>query len=133
MYLSTIKEQLFTFLYSCGFGFLLGALYDFFTFFLLFLPKKKAFVIADDVIYMIVCTFLTHLFSLSVDNGGFKMYIYMAFAIGWLMWYFTFGFMISNIKNTIAVLIKRIFLKIKRTFLRYREKLQKNSKKNENS
>ena len=85
MYLDTIGEQLRVFLYSCGFGFLLGVLFEVFMFFTLMLPRSKVVTFVTDFLYMVTCTFLMFIFGLSVHDGSFKFYVYAGAVIGWFV------------------------------------------------
>ncbi len=134
MYLDTIGEQGRLFLYSCGFGFFLSALFDVFEFAGEFLPRRKTVYIVRDVLYMVLCTFLLFFFNLAADDGRFKFYIYASSAIGWLVYYFSLGFFTRSIRKTISTLVRRCFVKIKKLIssiiLKLKEKRVKKSKKN---
>ncbi len=135
VYLLTIGEQLKIALYSCGFGYLLGLLFDLFEFVLLFLPKKKFFFVFSDITYMISVTFLMNLFSMAVDTGAFRLYIYASAALGWAVYYFTLGRLSRNVRQVLKRAVCSVFVKFKTGILRFstkwREKKQKKSKKNE--
>lgn len=135
MYLDTIGEQSRVFLYSCGFGFLLGFLFDVFELTGEFLPKRKSFFVVRDIVYMVISTFLMFIFSLSVDNGSFKFYIYAAAVLGWFVYYFSVGSFTRSVRLTLSTFIKLIFKKIKkaisRIILKIKEKRVKKSKKSE--
>ena len=113
MYLETIGEQSRIFLYSCGFGFVLGFLFSVSEFFGLFFRKSKTVTFVRDVIYMVVATFISFLFSLSVGNGNFKFYIYSAFALGWLVYYFSMGAFERKFHNRIYLCFNAFCQKIK--------------------
>lgn len=134
MYLETIGEQGRLFLYSCGFGFFLSALFDAFEFAGELLPKRKAVYIVRDVIYMVLCTFLLFLFSLAADDGSFKFHIYAGSLVGWLVYYFSLGFFTRSVRKIISSLVKRCFTKfgklILSIILKLKEKRAKKSKKN---
>ncbi len=135
MYLLTIGEQSRIFLYSCGFGFLLGLLFDFFEFLFIFAVGKKSVRIFLDVLYMIVCTFLMFLFSLALDNGSFKIYIYAAAAMGWFIYYFTVGVLTRRVQFAFAELVMAFFGKFKSgiysLFCKIKKKSSKKLQKNE--
>lgn len=126
MYLDTIGEQIRIFLYSCGFGFVLGFVFDISEFIGEFLPKKRSVTITRDVIYMVVITFATFLFNIAADNGNFKFYIYAAFAAGWFVYYFSVAGFSRRVRFTVSSFFKSFFKGIK---LRRKKKTQKKSKK----
>ncbi len=130
MYLDTIGDQSRVFLYSCGFGFLLGFLFDVFSFLGEFFPKKRGFIIARDFVYMVFCTFLMFLFGLSVHNGSFKFYVYAGAAIGWLIYYFSAGAFTRRVHFVITAAVKDFFRKFKRGILSFTSKIkEKRAKK----
>lgn len=135
MYLDTIGEQSRVFLYSCGFGFFLGFLFDVFSFVGIFLPKRKGVIFTLDFIYMIVLTFLMFIFGLSVHNGSFKFYVYLGGATGWFVWYFSAGVFSRSVSFRVAEGVCSFFRKIKRGILKtvekIREKRAKKAKKSE--
>ncbi|MBQ7956535.1 MAG: spore cortex biosynthesis protein YabQ [Clostridia bacterium] len=123
MYLKTIGEQTVIFLYSCGFGFILGIIFDLFELAGEFLPRKKAIIFAKDIIYMVLCAFLSFLFSLAADNGSFRFYIYAAFPAGWFIYYFSVGSFTRRVRQTFSTFIRGRFLKF------VRKTKEKNAKK----
>ncbi len=135
MYLDTIGEQVRVFLYSCGFGFLLGVLFEFFMFLRLLLPRGKIITFAADFLYMVVCTFLMFIFGLCVHNGSFKFYVYAGAVIGWFICYFSSGAFLRKISLSFSGKIKSAFFYFKRGILflkrKFSEKRAKNLKKSE--
>lgn len=125
MYLDTIAEQSRVFLYSCGLGFLLGFLFDVFSFIGFFLPEKKGVTIARDFIYMVLCTFLMFIFGLVVHNGSFKLYVYAGAVLGWFVWFFSVGMFTRRISFKISEDICTAFSKFKRGILNFACKLKK--------
>ena len=134
MYLDTIGEQGRVFLYSCGFGFFLGFIFDVFSFVGIFLPRSKGVIFTLDFIYMILITFLMFIFGLSVHNGSFKFYVYLASAIGWFVWYFSAGAFSRSVSFRVAEGVCTFFRKIKRGILKTAEKIrEKRVKKSKKS
>lgn len=129
MYLDTIAQQCRNFLYSCGFGFLLGLIFDVSEFIGEFFPDKKYITVTRDIIYMVLCTFLMFLFNLSVGNGTFKFYIYAAAAIGWFVYYFSVGSFTRNVRNTVSFFVKRFFRTMKSHFFHLYKKHKEKKKK----
>ncbi len=129
MYLDTIAQQCRNFLYSCGFGFLLGLIFDVSEFIGEFFPDKKYITVTRDIIYMVVCTFLMFLFNLSVGNGSFRFYIYAAAALGWFVYYFSVGSFTRSVRNAVSALVKRFFRKMKSFFSHFYKKHKEKKKK----
>ncbi len=130
MYLDTIGEQVRVFLYSCGFGFLLGILFEFFMLFTLVLPHSKIVAFVTDFLYMVTCTFLMFIFSLSVHNGSFEFYVYAGAVIGWIVCYFSSGAFFRKISLAFLQKIKGAFVYFKRGILAIgRKRSEKKAKK----
>lgn len=135
MYIDTIGEQVRVFLYSCGFGFVLGILFEIFMFLRLMLPRGKISDFVTDFLYMVVCTFLMFIFSLSVHNGSFKFYVYGGAVAGWFICYCSSGAFFRKFSAVFSDLLRRTFLKFKRRISAFKgkimEKRAKNLKKSE--
>ena len=130
MYLDTIGEQLRVFLYSCGFGFLLGVLFEIFMFFTFLLPRNRVVTFVTDFLYMVTCTFLMFVFGLSVHNGSFKFYVYAGAVIGWFVCYFSSGSFLRKIFFSFSGKVKGVFSYFKRGILAFRRKIgEKRAKK----
>ncbi len=122
MYLDTIAEQGRNFLYSCGFGFLSGLLFEVFEIIGEFLPKKKIVFIVRDVAYMVICTFVIFLFNLTISNGIFKFYILSGIVAGWIVFYWSVGFALRYVREKISAFFKAIFRRFKKRIKRISEK-----------
>lgn len=130
MYLDTIGEQLRVFLYSCGFGFLLGVLFEVFMFFTFMMPRSRIITFVTDFLYMVTCTFLMFIFGLSVHNGSFKFYVYAGAVIGWFVCYFSSGSFLRKISLAFSGKVKGAFLYFKRGILSVSRKIgEKRAKK----
>ena len=137
MYLDTIAEQAKIFFYSCGFGFLLGVLFDVFELAGDFFPKRKISFFVRDIAYMVICTFLMFLFNLAVGNGTFRLYIYASSAMGWVIYYVSVGSFTKGIRESVSLCLKSFFRISNRRFTalwgKLRKKKTKNPKKSKNS
>lgn len=91
MYIEDISAQLNVFLYSVGFGFLLGLLYDILKIIRVLIIKSNRAVIIQDVVYFLLCSLLTFLFLLVVNNGKFRFNVFVALAFGFFVYYLTLG------------------------------------------
>lgn len=135
MYLDTIAQQGRNFLYSCGFGFLLGVLFEISEIIGEFLPKKKFVFMVRDITYMIFCTFLIFLFNLTISNGIFKFYVLAGIVFGWTAFYWSAGFVLRSIREKISAVLKAFFghfkKRIKRIWEKHKAKKAKKVKKSE--
>lgn len=128
-YIQGLAEQTEIFLYSLGFGFLLGILYDLFRTLRLIISRSKGFAFFTDLVYFAVCAFLTFCFIMVVDSGKVRLYVALGEILGWLIWYFSFGAIALKVTNAVTGFFRRIFSavskRIKRIFGRIFRKLSK--------
>lgn len=91
MYIDNIASQLQVFLYSVGFGFILGLVYDLFRIFRVFVIKNSKAIPMQDIAYFLLCAILTFVFLLVVNNGRFRFNIFAALVTGFTAYYLTLG------------------------------------------
>lgn len=113
MYILTLAKQTQIFLLSLGFGFILGIIYDIFRIIRLTFSKQniknsKPTVIVYDIIYLLLCCFLTFIFILTASLGKFRWYVIVGEILGFTVYYFSFGFIVINVSNKIIDILKRI-------------------------
>lgn len=110
VYIQGVAEQTQIFLFSIGFGFLLGILYDVFRTVRIIISESKGFVLFMDLLYFLVCTFLNFCYILTVDYGKIRFYVIFAEILGWLIYYFSFG--------AVAIRFSRFVSKALKSFAR---------------
>ena len=129
-YIQGIGAQTEIFFFSLGFGFLLGILYDVFRTLRIIISDAKGFVIAADLIYFAVCSFLMFCFNLIVDNGRVRVYVIVGEILGWMIYYFSLGTLAIKLTNSVRRFFKsRIFAPIRRFFGTLRKKMSSFGKK----
>lgn len=114
--LSSQEQILF---YSILFGMLLGMIYDFFRIIRLVHSTKQKLLFFQDIVYFLICGFLTFLFLLVVNYGQSRFFIIAGELIGWCIYnltvgkvtYIIFKFMFGVCKKILQY-IKSVFLKI---------------------
>lgn len=104
----TITAQTQMFLLSCGFGFLLGLLYDGFRIFRMAFLKQKTVVFFQDILYFIVCGCLTFLFCLTMNYGEIRGYVLLGEVLGWIVYYFSLGAMIFRASSAIVKVLNKV-------------------------
>lgn len=144
MYMQGLTDQTRIFLYAFGFGFVLGIVYDVFRVIRLAITAKKRFVYVQDILYAVVCSFLTFLFILVVNKGQIMGYILFGELLGWLIYYFSLGVVTVRLSNKAIKVIRALInavirvvrrpvlyvsRKIKGIFIKFGEKTQNKSKK----
>lgn len=103
----TIAAQTQMFLLACGFGFLLGLLYDVFRIFRMAFFKQKAVVFAQDVLYFALCGCLTFLFCLTMNYGEIRGYVLLGEVLGWIVYYFSLGAMVFQASSAVVGVLNK--------------------------
>lgn len=108
-YIQSLSAQTNMFLYSFGFGFLLGILYDIVRTVRMIISRSKVFVFAADLLYFTVCAVLTFAFVLVMDSGKIRLYTAAGEILGWLVYYFSLGSIAMRVSSFLCGALKRIF------------------------
>ncbi|MBO5230802.1 MAG: spore cortex biosynthesis protein YabQ [Clostridia bacterium] len=108
-YIQGLTAQTQIFLYSLGFGFLLGILYDVFRTLRTVISNSRGFVLFMDLLYFAVCAFLIFCFNMVVAGGQIRIYIALGELLGWLIYYFSFGAIAIKACNAVSAFVKRFF------------------------
>ncbi len=109
VYLPTLSDQTKIFFLSLGMGFLLGILYDVFRIIrMIAFGNRKSFWV-QDILYFLVCTVVSFLFFLAINNGNVRGYELFGEALGWLIYYFSFGTAAIWLSEIIVSFFKRFF------------------------
>ncbi|HZJ78162.1 MAG TPA: spore cortex biosynthesis protein YabQ [Clostridia bacterium] len=108
-YLPSMADQTQIFFYSLGLGFLLGILYDVFRTVRLAISSAKRLILIQDILYVLICTFVSFLFFMVVNNGQIRGYIILGEAFGWLIYYSSFGIFAIKASAAIIKIIKKTF------------------------
>lgn len=115
-YIQSLSAQTNMFLYSFGFGFLLGILYDVMRTLRMIISRSKVFIFLADLFYFAVCALLTFAFVLVMDSGKIRLYVAAGEVLGWLVYYFSFGSVAIKISSYLCRQIKCIFSVILKPF-----------------
>jgi len=138
VYLLNLADQTRLFLYSLGFGFALGILYDVFRVIrLLVAPKGKRFyLLAQDIIYSLICTILSFYFFLAAGDGALRGYCLIGLILGWLVYYVSLGAVALRLSEWLVRQIRRFLRAFVRLlaspflrFLRFLEKSARHARK----
>ena len=115
-YIQGLNVQTEIFFYALGFGFLLGILYDVFRTVRLIISDSRSFVIAMDVLYFLICSFLIFCFNLVVDNGKVRIYVTFGEILGWLIYYFSFGAIALKVTDAVTRFFRNVIFAPVRNF-----------------
>lgn len=107
-YIQGLSAQTEIFLYSLGFGFLLGILYDVFRTLRMIISNAKSFVLFMDLLYFAVCAFLVFCFNMVVDSGQVRIYVALGEVLGWLIYYFSFGAIALRAGNAVIKFFRKV-------------------------
>ncbi len=108
-YIQGLPTQTSLFLYSLGFGFLLGILYDLFRTLRMIISNARVFVFAVDILYFLACGVLSFFFLLVTDEGKLRLYTVLGETLGWMIYYFSFGAIAMKLSSAAVKGIKRFF------------------------
>jgi len=134
VYLLDLAEQTRLFLFSLGFGFALGVLYDVFRVVrLLINPHRTRFyLLAQDLLYSVVCTVLCFYFFLAIGDGLLRGYCLLGLILGWLVYYFSLGAVALRSSEWLVRQMRRFCCAVKQIvaapFLRLLRFLEKTAK-----
>ncbi len=107
---------------SVGMGFLLGALYCAFMLLRRCGLRRTGAVIAEDILFFLLCAVFTFLFVFDVNAGKARFYIFAGEGIGLFSFYLLPG-------KTVAALAGGLFSRVGASLRGFREKNRKNKKK----
>ncbi len=102
-----LSEQFLSLLYAMILGFALGLVYDLIKAFRLTLCFKKWLVFILDVLFMLLFTFATVIFSMGYSRGSSRYYILIGEAIGFIASKFTVGRVILMILSKILPFLSK--------------------------
>lgn len=123
VYIQGLAEQTEIFLYSLGFGLLLGILYDVFRIPRLIFIRSKSFVFFADLLYFAICAFLTFCFIMVVDSGRVRLYVALGEILGWFIYYFSFGAIAIRVTDAAARFFRGVFRSVSKFFKRIFDKI----------
>lgn len=133
-YLLSNAEQLRVFLYACGFGFFLGAVYTLFRFFRVLLQDGARAYTVSDFLFSLCAGILIFLFSLSVLNGKLRGYVFFGILLGFLLYLYTFGAVLGRCFEHTARRLRQKFYRffgwLLRRFRKFSERLRRIFTKN---
>lgn len=114
----TASAQLKLFLLSCAFGIPIGMVYDIFRIFRITVPHNNILVIIEDLIFFILYSIFVMAFTVSAARADFRVYYIIGNILGFTLYYFTVGSIVTGIFIKISCFIKKIF-KLFFKFFRY--------------
>ena len=104
------------FLVSCLVGAGLGALYDFFRVLRVAVWSPKWIVVAEDLLYFILCAVITFLYMAGYAQGQVRGYILIGELLGWILYYFTIGKLVIQLSKGLIRIVRAIVQTIWKVF-----------------
>ncbi len=106
-----LEDQTIYFLFSLLFGVILSALYDAVRVVRFLGFNSIKWIILTDVLYFLLCGFLTFLFALPFNNGSVRYFVLFGEAVGFIVYRFTLGELSARIYNVIIAVFSKILKK----------------------
>lgn len=113
----TTLDQTKVFLYACVLGVTMGLFYELFRILRLAVPCGRITVFIQDIVFFVVCGFLSFFFMLIFNNGTVRGFIIIANVLGMIVYLLTFGKLINKSAGFIIKAVKSILNFIKRPFV----------------
>jgi len=111
-YIVSLSSQTKNFLFSLGFGVLIGVLYDVLRVIRMSISQSKKALYITDFIFVFVSSVATFLFCLTVTDGQLRFYVLFGEALGFFIYYFSFGVIAVKFSARTVEKIKAFFKKI---------------------
>lgn len=112
IYSLSLASQTRGFLMSLGFGFVMGVIYDAFRLVRVCISQGKKAQVFFDVAYCIFLAFATFIFFMTVNEGEFRIYLFLGEAVGFSVYSLSFGAIIFTYSELWIEHIKNIFKKL---------------------
>lgn len=111
----SLSEQMMSLLYSLLCGVILGGVYDVFRALRIIIGKRKRIIFVCDLIFMLIFSFVSVFYSMSVTRGNTRYFIVMGELLGFLIMRLTVGrvsircfeWIFSGSKKIIKIVIEK--------------------------
>lgn len=108
LYSFSLTAQARLFLYSLGFGFLAGFVYEFFRAVRIVFNNKKWAYRITDILFLVTLGFLNCLFFLLCNEGEFRLFAVFGEALGFAVYFFTVGFAVKSFFEKAVAVLRRL-------------------------
>lgn len=131
----SIDTQVEVFLMSCLVGVVIGAIYDIFRLFRIIFPHANVLTAIEDILLVSAYGIFLMCFAFSLMRGQIRFFFVVGNLLGFMLWFFTVGSIITRVANRIknfilAIVehISNIFRKISQSFKSLKKKYKKSTK-----
>lgn len=114
----SISGQALDFLLSCLLGVGLGALYDVFRILRLAFWHGKIIISIQDIVFFVLAAISSFLFMLFRCEGQLRFYVLLGELLGFVVYYFTVGFLVIRMSKCIINWVKKILFFLYKIFIR---------------
>lgn len=114
----SIAHQTQAFFCAILIGMGLGLLYDVFRILRVAFPAPKFVVAAQDVLYFILASGLTCLFTLGINEGEMRSFVLIGELLGWIFYFFTIGTVVMAVSRRVIAAVKTVLRFLWRWLLR---------------
>lgn len=97
------------FLESILLGMVLSVIFDVFRIIRIGIPLPSPVIVAEDILYFLICAVVTYFFMLKTTYGQVRGFIIIGEIIGFIIYYFTVGRLVISVSKIIIETVKRIF------------------------
>lgn len=111
MLFETLKQS-YVFLGAMYFGILLGVCFEILNFCAKILKKTKLVLFLRDLIFSLIATFLFIICTNVVNYGEFRLYIFLAFIVGFILEKISIGYLVAFLIEKLYNFLKFIYKKI---------------------
>lgn len=109
MLFETLKQS-YIFLGAIYFGLISGILFEMLSFF--FGKKNKIYIWIKDILFSIFSTLLFIVCIKTINYGEFRLYILLAFIVGFILEHLTIGFLIEKLIQFTCKFFKMVYNKL---------------------
>ncbi len=109
MYGTDLSVQIENLMPFAGLGFILGLLYDILGLFRKTFPKNRVIVFVVDFVFCLFVSVSSFLLLLATANGFIRVYLLIAQILGAVIYFLTFGTLVSSVVRLISESIRKCF------------------------
>lgn len=113
----TVTEQTWMFVMSIALGAALGVCYDVFRILRIALRHPTGVVLAEDILFSVVCAAASFLYMLSADRGQLRVFVLVGEVVGFAIYYCTIGTLVIGLSKRIIAAFQWLLCQLWRIFI----------------
>lgn len=119
----SLSAQTQAFVYSCALGAILSVIYTAMGIIKIMSPPSRKLLFFMDLIFMLVCTVTTFLFSVAMTWGSLRYYVVFGELVGFFLFYLIVGELILKCSKAITGFLSNVYFFLTNPFRRLFKKL----------